>query len=192
VFLKKELTGTTAVNLVQMYEIYNNFLQNYRKEVISYLLEQYLTGMNGPDKKREFLGLIEFFPKKLLNTDPEKKDKSSYKSLRNPDGSYFYSVEIDGQPNIWLPPEDVLSEGYELHARYEGDPKLNAGLLNSGAMLTRLKGLFACGFKAWKKQSQGKLKCPDNLKDWFRKARDPETPLPDFSRKYNSLLGVIK
>jgi hypothetical protein len=191
-FLVKELAGVTSVNLVRMYEIYNKFLQDYRKEVMEYLIGQYLTGMNGPDKKREFLGLIEFSPKKLLNTDPEKKDKSSYKSLRNPDGSYFYSVEIIGQPNVWLPPDDVLSEGYELHSRYEGDPKLTAGLINSGAMLTRLKGLFACGYTAWRKQSQGKAKCPDNLKDWFRKARNPETPLPDFSRKYDSVLGVIK
>jgi len=193
-FLINELTGVSAVNLVRLYEVYNKFLQTYMEEIRKYLSEQYLTGMNGPDKKREFLGLVKFSPKKLLNTDPEKKDKSSYKSLRNPDGSFFYSVEIIGQPNVWLSPDDVLSEGYGLYSRYAGKGVLQDGLGPSGVsrMLTRLKGLFACGYNAWRKQSQGKAKCPDNIPDWFQKARNPETPLPDFSRKYDPKLGVIK
>jgi len=192
-FLNKELTDSTSVNLDRMYKVYNKFLQTYRKGIMTYLKDQYLTGMNGPDKKREFLGLIEFSPKKLLNTESvvKKNIKSSQKNLRNPDGSYFYTVELVGNTNVWLPPEDVLSEGRELYSRYVSNAVLNLGLLTSGSMLTRLKGLVSCGYQAWTRHSKGKAKIPSNLSDWFRKARDPVTPLPDFSRKYDSVLGVI-
>jgi CRISPR-associated endonuclease/helicase Cas3 len=192
-FLKQSLMGITSVDLVKLYEIYNSFYQTYRKELRAYLMEQYRIGMNGLKKGMEFLALVKFEPIKLLNHDPDKvRDKASCKNLRNPDGSYFYTVEIVGSKNVWLPPDDVLSEGHELYARYAGNDALCAGLRTSGKMLTRLKGLVACGYTAWTRQSKGKVKLPGNPLDWFKKARDPETPLPDFSRKYDPVLGVIK
>jgi hypothetical protein len=141
----------------------------------------------------EFKGLVGFAPVKLLNAEVSKdKKKSSKKNLRSPDGSWFYTVEFKGQPNVWLPPESVLSEGRELFERYEGNGALNVGLLTSGAMLTRLKGLVSCGYILWTRQSNGKGVMPGSLEDWFKRAKNPETPLPDFSRKYDLVLGVVK
>jgi CRISPR/Cas system-associated endonuclease/helicase Cas3 len=189
-FLKNALCNFSEVDLRTLYKIYNKFYHSYRSDMIEYLKEQYRVGMHGYKAGMEFLGLIGFYPIKVLNSDPERKEKKQHKNLRNPDGSYFYTVELIGKPNQWLPPEDVLSEGYELHDRYEKNGKLTLELLNSGAMLTRLKGLVACGYTGWRRQSKGVV--PTNMKTWFYKARDPETPLPDFSRRYDSVLGVIK
>jgi len=151
--------------------------------------------MNGTNNN-ESSALISFQPVKVLLTEQEKKDnkekKSSYRNLRNPNGSYFYTVEIVGQPNVWLPPEDVLSEDTALYLRYSEDKKLNDGLRQSADMLNRLKGLVNCGYISWKRQSKGKDSLPSVLNRWFKKARNPETPLPDFSRKYDMVLGVIK
>lgn len=191
VFLKQELKEKTHVTLMELYEIYNKFYQINGTEVKKYLIGLYKTGMNGPKKGMEFIGLVGFAPTKILNTD-KSKILSSKKNLRNPDGSYFYTVEFEGQPNVWLAPENVLSEGRELYERYSNDGKLNRGLLTSGTMLTRLKGMVECGYQGWVKVSKGKGKMPDNLKEWFKKARCPDTPLPDFSHKYNKVLGVVK
>jgi CRISPR-associated endonuclease Cas3-HD len=194
-FLKQKLIGITSIDLSHLYEIYNEFYRVYEVKVKKFLLELYRVGMNGPHKGMEFLGLVGFIPIKVLNTvpvDPNNKKKVVSKNLRSPNGSYFYTVELDNQPNVWLPPDNVLSEGSELYDRYMSDGNLNAGLLASGPMLTRLKGLVQCGYVSWTKQSKGKLGIPGSLKDWFKKARNSETPLPDFSRKYNSQLGVIK
>jgi hypothetical protein len=190
-FLKQELSGISTINLAGLYKIYNKFYQVNGKEIKDFIVEQYGNGMNGPRKGMEFIGLVGFAPIKVLNTDPNTKKKSSNKNLRSPDGSYFYTVEVVGQPNTWLKPDSVLSEGYELYDRYNGSGPRTAGLINAGTMMTRLKGLVACGYDAWTKQSKGKAKVPDNLKDWFKKARNPETPLPDFSREYDLKLGVI-
>lgn len=193
-FLKQSLTGVSMVDLKQLYCIYNDFYQVYRLDIMLYIKEQYRVGMNGFQKGMEFLGLVGFNPVKVLNADPDKKKKQPTKNLRSPDGSYFYTVELVGQPNVWLPPQDVLSEGYEIYKRYKDDKtgKLILGLFDLGSMLTRIKGLVACGYVAWTRISKGKQKLPSGLDDWFRKARDPETPLPDFSRKYDPDLGVIK
>lgn len=59
-------------------------------------------------------------------------------------------------------------------------------------MLTRLKGLVKCGYTSWDKESRGKKIIPEVTAKWFKKARNPDTPLPDFSRKYHPVLGVIK
>jgi hypothetical protein len=190
-FLKQELSGISTINLAGLYKIYNKFYQTYGEEIQVFIRDQYNNGMNGPRKGMEFIGLVGFAPIKVLNTDPDKKKKSSNKNLRSPDGSYFYTVEVVGQPNTWLGPESVLSEGYDLYNRYSSSGPHTAGLINAGAMMTRLKGLVACGYDAWTKQSRGKTKVPDNLKDWFKKARNTETPLPDFSREYDLKLGVI-
>ena len=188
-FLKENLSSVSEVNLEAMYGIYNDFYNKYATEIKRYLLKQYKIGMNGPSKKEEFLGLVKFEPVKLLNSEPNKNSKSSHKNLRNPDSSYYYTVQLDEQPNVWLNPDDVLSEGYELYKRYE-KPDLFVGLNDSGTMQARLKGLVVCGYAAWTRHSKGKMKIPIGF-DWFKKARNPETPLPDFSRKYNSELGVI-
>ena len=190
-FLKLELSSITSVTLSKLYELYNKFYQIHGGEVKLYLREQYRMGINGPKKGQEFLGLGGFTPMKIFPIDPDGK-KSPGKNLRCPDGSYFYSVELVGQSNVWLSPDDVLSEGRELYARYSGKHDLEAGLLASGPMLTRLKGLVACGHTGWTRQSKGKTRVPDNIKDWFKRARNSETPLPDFSRVYDVELGVVK
>jgi CRISPR-associated endonuclease Cas3-HD len=193
-FLKLELNGISSVSLSRLYEAYNKFYQLNGGDVKEYLREQYKVGMNGPKRGMEFVGLVGFAPTKVLNPDPDRK--SSNKNLRCPDGSYFYTVEFVGRPNEWLPPDEdgnpPLSEGHELYDLYSGKGELTAGLLTSGTMLTRLKGLVNSGFSAWTKHSKGKARIPDNLKDWFKRARNPETPLPDFSRRYDVHLGVVK
>jgi CRISPR-associated endonuclease Cas3-HD len=196
-FLKQELAGVSTIDLEGLYKLYNKFYFdpcnniNYNA-VRDFLIDQYSVGMNGPKKGREFLGLVGFEPLKVLDCDPTNKSKISNKNLRSPNGSYFYTVGLVGQPNVWLSPNDVLNEGNELYERYSGNGALNLGLLTSGAMLTRLKGLVACGYNGWMKQVKGKSGIPSSIKDWFKKARNPETPLPDFSRQYDSILGVKK
>lgn len=192
-FLKQNLTGIVQVNLVKMYEIYDTFLQVYHKEVIEYLMAQYKMGMNGASG-REFLALVEFYPKKFLDSvvsTTKKPNKSSCKNLRNPDGSYFYTVELLGSPNVWVPANQVLSEGYELYSRYQDLIQNGKISMDVSSMRTRLKGLVACGYTGWTRHSNGKVNLPD-FKEWFRMARDPETPFPDFLRVYDSVLGIIK
>jgi hypothetical protein len=174
-----------------MYEIYNKFYQVHGDRIKLFLRDLYLNGMNGPGKGKEFMGLVGFEPRKVLNSIP-KKNKTSTKNLRSPDGSWYYTVEIVGQPNAWLPSEDVLSEGYDLVNHYASSGPLTSGLMASGPMQTRLKGLVNCGYDAWTRHSKGKVGMPSVPKEWFKKARNPETPLPDFSRVYDLVLGVKK
>jgi len=190
-FLKEKLNNISHINLNHLYKIYNKFNETYKKEILCYLIKKYQYGINGKNGN-EFLGLVSFNPIKILGAETIKKNKISCKNLRSPDGSYFYTVALNTEKNKWLGPDDILSEGYELYNRYIENNKLNKELLENGPMLTRLKGLVNSGFSGWSKQSRGKNKMPSSLKDWFRRARNPETPLPDFSRKYDPVLGVIK
>jgi hypothetical protein len=56
-------------------------------------------------------------------------------------------------------------------------------------MLPRIKALYACGYIRFKRIIKKSVP-PKSLPHWFRLARDPETPLPDFSRVYDKKLGL--
>lgn len=182
-FLKSELQGKEFMNLEFFYKIYNKFYIIYREDYKKFVKEKYKNGLEE---------LIDFKPKKYINIE-KKEVKSFGKSLRSPNGSYYYTVEIEGEPNNWVTFEEVLSEGSELKRRSKNNPAFIQGLcFNPSKMKTCLRGIVDSGYSAWNRYAKGKVNLPRTLDDWFKKARSPETPLPDFSRKYNKEVGVRK
>lgn len=192
-FLKERLKDVSSVDLNTMYRLYNEFNHINRIDLMSYIRERYNKGMNGNSKDMTYWSLVSFIPYMDLSVDPDRPKKQS-RNLRSPNGSYFYTVELYGKPNKWLAPDDVLNEGFELFARYNKDStgNLSKGLNNTGAMITRLKGLVDCGYTAWTRTSKSKSNLPKDVKEWFSRARFPGTPFPDFSCVYHPELGVIR
>ena len=187
-FLQKALDGKTSVTLDELYAIYNSFYAANWSAVKSYLMELYKKGLHGT-KKNKNLGLISFYPVHVVEVKQDGKTKRNGRNLRNPTGSYYYSVQVDGSSD-WLGPDDVLSEGPELYQKYAGDSDNNKGLLDTGKMLVRIKALVNAGFTAYQKWV--KKGVPGDLAKWFRMARNPETPLPDFTCLYSHELGLFK
>jgi len=187
-YLKSSIGSRTQVTLDELYVIYNTFYDVYGGKVFDYLKERYSSGLHGPDSRRSFLGLIEMFP---INTPSFKKGeqtKTSSKNLRSPEGSWFFSV-WDRTKNIWLSPADMMSDGSDLYQRYQ-EEEINRKLLDNAKMKQLLKALLDAGYEGHRlRVKRGSL--PSGIKGWFSMARNPETPLPDFSRMYDHSLGLV-
>jgi CRISPR-associated endonuclease/helicase Cas3 len=177
-YLQKKITGSQALTLKAWYEIYNSFYVDHGRDVWRFLKEQYKNGLDY---------LIEYYPVKLLEDSAEKSHGG--KSLRSPSGSYYFTVKINGTKSEWLKPADVMEEGNELYRRFMNKGELNAELVNSSKMLPRIKALYECGYIRFRRIIKKRVP-PRNLPHWFRLARDPETPIPDFSRVYDKKLGL--
>ncbi len=178
-YLQKKITGAQPLTLKAWYEIYNSFYAEHGRDVWGFLREQYKSGLDN---------LIDYYPVKLMEDLTEKT--RSGRSLRSPSGSYYFTVKINGTKNEWLKPDDVMDEGKELYRRFmsnKGD--LNAELINASKMLPRIKALYECGYIRFRRIIKKSVP-PKSLPHWFRLARDPETPLPDFSRVYDKKLGL--
>jgi hypothetical protein len=141
----------------------------------------------GEQYKKGLDDLIEYYPVKLMEYSVEKSRNG--KSLRSPSGSYYFTVKIKGTKNEWLKPDDVMDEGNELYRRFMSKGDLNAELINASKMLPRIKALYESGYIRFRRIIK-KAAPPRSLPHWFRLARDPETPIPDFSRVYDKKLGL--
>ena len=177
-YLQKKITGAQLLTLKAWYEIYNSFFAEHGRDVWGFLREQYKSGLDN---------LIDYYPVKLMDDSTEKT--RSGKSLRSPSGSYYFTVKINGTKNEWLKPDDVMDEGNELYQRFKNKGDLNAELLNTSKMFQRIKALYECGYIRFRRIIKKSVP-PKSLPHWFRLARDPETPLPDFSRVYDKKLGL--
>jgi CRISPR-associated endonuclease Cas3-HD len=182
-FLKEKIQNKSSINLEILYCLYNEFYHNNKKELYTYLTNQYSESIKS---------LVEFKPKKIINMK-DKKVKQYSKSLRSPDGSWFYTVEVDGESGTWITLEDVLSCNSDLYKRYSKDIDLSNYLQDVSKMTFILKSLVQHGYIGWEKYvKKHGSKLPRLVKEWFKIARNPETPLPDLSRKYNKEVGVRK
>lgn len=186
--LKTSLAGQKSVTLDDLYNIYNSFYNVYGNEVFDYLKEKYRSGLQGPDSRRSFLGLIEMFPISTPNFKKGDKTKTSSKNLRSPEGSWFFSV-WDRDNKTWLGPENLMSDGSDLYQHYQ-EEEINRRLLDNSKMTQLLKALLESGFEGHRlRVKKGTL--PHGIKEWFKMARNPETPLPDFTREYDQCLGLV-
>jgi CRISPR-associated endonuclease Cas3-HD len=182
--LREAFPAPRSVGLDELYEIYNAFHTTNRAEIRDHILAGYKDGIQA---------LTEYGPVKPRNPSPEPdEDEStrgrSKRSLRNPIASWFFSVrrKADG---AWLGPEELMDEGIELRARFDKGPH-EKGLLDSSRMLKFLKDLHVAGFPRFRRYLKGKRAFPDSTKKWFTLARNPETPLPDFTRTYDPQYGL--
>ena len=116
-YLKRKISDSQPLGLKVWYDIYNSFYADHGRETWAFLREQYKIGLTY---------LIEYYPVKLMNE--QNAEKHTGKSLRNPSGSYYFTVKIQGKKNEWLKPEDVMEEGTELLNRFLKHGDLNAGL----------------------------------------------------------------
>lgn len=194
-FLILRLKGVESLDLNKFYKLYNEFNILYESEIINFLITKYKNALNGENDK-EFLGLVGVSPFKYpeAKPDPDHIPKKAKRNLRCPNGTFFYSVERIDQPNVWLEPEDVMGDP-GLYNSYLRDNELVNELTktkSSSKMRRRIKALYKCGFDKWERQAKGKKGMPGGPAEWFRLARNPETPFPDFSKKYDPELGVIK
>lgn len=177
-YLQKRITDSQPLTLKAWYEIYNSFYAEHGRDVWAFLREQYKKGLDY---------LVGYYPVKLMEDSAERS--RSGRSLRNPSGSYYFTVKINGTRNEWLKPEDVMEEGNELYRRFMNKGDLNAGLIDASKMHPIIKALYECGYIRFRRMIK-KSAPPRSLPHWFRLARDPETPIPDFSRVYNKTLGL--
>jgi hypothetical protein len=134
--------------------------------------------------------LKDFEPtKSTIKKTTNKKAKTGSKSLRSPDGSYYFTVEKSG--GTWLGPDEVLSESRkDLFARYTGKKSVSniSKLGNLRTMEIILKKLVAAGYEEYQ-TILNKKRVPKDKESWFKLAKNPETPLPDVSRIYNTRGG---
>jgi putative nucleotidyltransferase with HDIG domain len=184
IFLKDKIVNESYVNLEQMYNMYNEFYEINKKELRIYVEDRYTMSIES---------LVDFKPIKFINIK-EKKIKKYGKSLRSPEGSWFFTVEVSGEVGKWVEFEDVLSCNSDVKNKYSGNSNITEKYMNTGYMESVLKELVNCGYVGWGKyvKSNKKCKLPSLPSEWFKKARNCETALPDICRKYDRDLGVIK
>lgn len=175
-FFKSKFATPQQVTLDELYDMYNEFYAKYEKETSAFLRLSYDEAMNGVG------GLHTYMPQKGKGSNC-KGNKSSNKSLRSPDGSYFFTVKKSNDE--WLSPEEVMSEDIALKRKYDKNPDLIRSLVSSSKMKFILKKLGAIGYNRYEKMISRKNWRPPTPEKWFRMARNPETPLPDVSRTYH-------
>ena len=71
----------------------------------------------------------------------------------------------------------------------QSDRLLGTGLMDASKMRPILVALYECGYGRFRRMIK-KNTPPRSLRHWFRLARDPETPIPDFTRVYDKKLGL--
>jgi len=188
--LIESLKGQTSITLSKLYDIYNNFYAKYGEQVKNYLMKMYKMGLKGTARCPQ-LGLISYYPIRLPEiSEPDSKLKG-HRNLRQPLGSYFFTVQKRGTSE-WISADEngnpPFSEGTELYKKYLKEEW--ATVLLSSKIDRCLKGLVKAGYEAYKKLLKKGYK--RDLDKWFKRARNPETPLPDVSQEYDPVLGLIK
>ena len=175
--LKAVLGDRKTIGLDDLYEIYNSFHENHRNEVKEFLKKKHTSGLGY---------LRTYYPIKLISKADKEEGLRGGRNLRNPFGSYFFSVQKDD--GTWLGPDEVMDDA-DLKRRYDKG-QLGEELYKSQRMRHRIKGLYEAGFIRYRRYIKGGP--PSNPKGWFKLARRADTPLPDFSRKYNSEIGLYE
>jgi hypothetical protein len=83
-----------------------------------------------------------------------------------------------------------MEEGIEMYFRLiDNKDNLGTGLMDASKMRPILVALYECGYGRFRRMIK-KNTPPRSLRHWFRLARDPETPIPDFTRVYDKKLGL--
>ena len=178
-FLRSNLNGVKSITLDELYKLYNRFYIQNGSAIINFLKKCYKTGLSD---------LQDYYPTKVICRKNNGK-KTGSRSLRSPDGSYFITVKTS--KGSWLTPQEAMSEGkMDLWNRYTGG--------NSGAFAYKLnklrtmeviiKKLIGLGYTKYQ-VVLNKKRIPKNLQAWLKLAKDPETPLPDVSRVYDTKGG---
>lgn len=180
-FLEEFLREREEITLNDLYGAYNAFYMEKGSLINKHLAEKYQEGLDL---------LRKFYPVKIKGNGEEKSDGDEPatrggRSLRNPFGSYYFSVRDEN--GNWLGPDNIMEEGRELEVRFDKTELLNEA--TGSGMLVHLKGLCQAGFPRYRRYTR-KERPPASMKQWFRLARNPETPFPDFSRYYNSRIGL--
>lgn len=176
--LSESLDGSREITLDKLYGIYNSFYDRYQQDVKVYLKEKYSKGLDA---------LRDYCPIKIKAKDEKSEKAKGGRNLRNPFGSYFFSVRTENDD--WLGPDDVMDDGPELKSRFKQAETLKQ-LFNS-SIIFHLKGLYQAGFYRYRRYIK-QNRPPTSLDQWFRLARSPETPLPDFTRRYSREIGLTK
>ena len=175
--LREQIGAKDFITLKELYEIYNEFYKQKGNMVYSFLRECYKRGLDE---------LQNYYPVKIVGQFSSKRKQRGRKSLRNPEGSFFFTVKTT--TGSWLSPEDILSSGTELRRMYTEDGNNNKKLLNERKMELILKDLVKVGHEGYRAILK-KKRIPNNIDKWFKLARNPETPLPDVSRRYDTKGG---
>jgi len=188
-YLTASIQGRAFITLSELYDIYNSFYAKHGEKTQNFLRGMYKKGLEGTIRCPQ-LGLISYYPKRLPEVEPDPILKG-HRNLRQPLGSYFFTVQKRGTSE-WVPADEEgnppFSEGPELYREYLKEERASA--LLSSKMDRCLKGLVKAGYSTYKKLLKKGFK--KDIDKWFKRARDPETPLPDISREYDSVLGLVK
>ena len=177
--LQAALQNQTDWGLADIYELYNRFYAEHGAAVLEFLSGNYSQGLER---------LQDYCPVKIKGPpDASAERTTGGRSLRNPFGSYFFSVrKSDGQ---WLGPDDVMDEGPPLRTRFDDHDNVTT-LCNLAAMKRYVRGLVEAGFARYGRYVRGRRRLPDAPDKWFRLSRSWETPLPDFTREYDTEIGL--
>lgn len=178
--LRNQFPHGSMASLKDIYAAYNAFYGKHGRKVSDFVRECYATGIAS---LREH-----YFPKKPrggLPLLPLGRRAVAKRSLRNPFGSYYFTVKTSA--GGWLDPEDVMDEGPSLPRRFTGNAANMQKLLRASAMRTLLKQLVRTGYRRYRRYEK---RLPASSDRWFSLARNPETPLPDFTRTYDEKFGL--
>jgi CRISPR-associated endonuclease Cas3-HD len=179
--LKKRLPHGSSTDLKQLYEVYNGFYAKNRAKVTTFIQNGYRTGI---EALKDY-----YFPRKPRSGQPLQpagRHAVAKRSLRNPFANSFFVVRDSTRK--WIAPEDVMDEdGRDLRKRFAANRDNNRKLINNSAMRTMIKQLHASGYRKFKRYLKT---LPSSLDHWLRIARNPQTPLPDFTRTYDKKFGL--
>ena len=167
-FLNKEIPVTKSITLDEIYLMYNKFYKDHRKLLIGYLMSSHKKGSEELADK--------CYPIKV----PHLVKKSSNKSLRTPDGSFYYTVR-DANTGSWL--DTPFSCSY-----FDVSDMLKANIdRTTSSWVNVLKGMVASGYLSYKRLltnlNKGRGVFTDKKITFI--CRNKETPYPDGSRKYH-------
>lgn len=175
-FIQNHIDINKMYTIAELYILYNKFYAQNDMIIFNYIQSAYTDGM---------IELQTCYPVKP-SIDKDSNNKSSSKSLRTPDGSYYITVK-NTHTDEWTDSTSQLS--CQVNELYGYIQEFN----DSGDMSLILKQLARDGYTYFEKYNKGKSKGKyPTIMEWKRLARNRETPLPVISFQYNKKMGMYK
>ncbi len=175
-FLSSHINVNSLYTISQLYEIYNKFYIQFDGIVYDYINLAYKTGVEE---------LKNCYPVKP-SVVPDETRKSSSKSLRTPDGSYYITVK-NSDTDKWTDSDSNLScQNVELNDYI-------SNFIDSSDKTVYMKQLVESGYAYFDKftKSKGKGKLPTFM-EWKALSRNRDTPIPVINFGYSKIMGMYR
>lgn len=171
-----------VVDLATLYNYYNEFYEVYADQIRDVMCRRYSDGTEGLAS----LGPVRWpIPQEAEDQDDGPQYIRSWRGLRNPTGTYYYTVRT--MRGHWLGPDEVIDDLW-LPSRIEKTAYQDT-IRNDRAVKKVMKALSEEDYPEYARLA--KRTTPISEQEWLRLARSTGTPFLDMVRRYSPAEGVF-